>query len=73
MDKKEFEQWIYRNYTIGKNPMARELLSNVLDYAEGNERTGTICLPLPDDTAGSRIYHKNSGILNNINKIYKVL
>lgn len=38
MDSNEFEQWIYQNYTIGdNNPMARELLENVLDYANGME------------------------------------
>lgn len=35
MNKTEFEQWIYEHYTIGENPMARELLENVLDEAEG--------------------------------------
>ena len=37
MDRDQFEQWIYEDYTIGENSMARELLSNVLDYAEGME------------------------------------
>ncbi len=35
MNKKEFAQWIYENYTIDEKPMARELLENVLDEAEG--------------------------------------
>ena len=35
MDRNEFAQWIFKNYTIDENPMARELLENVLEYAEG--------------------------------------
>jgi hypothetical protein len=35
MDKNEFAQWIYENYTIDENPMAREMLENILEYAEG--------------------------------------
>ena len=38
MNKTEFEQWVFENYTIDENPMARELLSNVLEYAAGMER-----------------------------------
>ena len=39
MNKREFIQWVYANYTIGSNPMARELFENVLAYAETlNER-----------------------------------
>lgn len=26
MNRDEFAQWIYENYTIGDNPMARELI-----------------------------------------------
>lgn len=37
MNSDQFAQWIYENYTIGDNPMARELLENVLEYAEGME------------------------------------
>lgn len=37
MSKSEFAQWIYENYTIGDNAMARELLENVLDEADGME------------------------------------
>lgn len=37
MNEDQFAQWIYENYTIGDNPMARELLENVLEYAEGME------------------------------------
>ena len=35
MNKNEFAQWIYENYTINENPMAREMLENILEYAEG--------------------------------------
>lgn len=37
MNSDQFAQWIYENYTIGDNPMARELLENVLEYSEGME------------------------------------
>lgn len=36
MNLDEFEQWIYTNYTIGDNAMARELLHNVIAFAERN-------------------------------------
>jgi len=39
MNDLEFTQWIYNNYTIGDNSMARELLENVLDYAKGMNET----------------------------------
>lgn len=35
MSKEEFIQYVYENYTIDTNPMARELFENVLTYAEG--------------------------------------
>lgn len=35
MNKDEFAQWIYKNYTIGDNAMGRELLENVLNEADG--------------------------------------
>jgi len=35
MDRKEFAQWIYQNYTINENPMAREMFENILEYADG--------------------------------------
>ena len=39
MNKTKFEQWVFENYTVDENPMARELLSNVLEYAADMERT----------------------------------
>lgn len=39
MNKQEFAQWIYENYTIGDNSMARELLENVIDEADGMSET----------------------------------
>ena len=50
MDKNEFEQWIFANYTIDENPMARELLSNVLEYADGMsecEQYNFLCRMIP--------------------------
>lgn len=50
MDKTEFAQWIYKCYNIGSNPMARELLENVLDYAEGmseQEQYEYLCRMIP--------------------------
>lgn len=50
MNKEEFEQWIYENYTIGENPMARELLKNVLEEAEGmdeGEQYNYLCRMIP--------------------------
>lgn len=35
MNKAEFAQWIFENYTIGDNAMGRELLENVLCEADG--------------------------------------
>lgn len=37
MNEIQFEQWIYKNYTIGDNAMARELLGNIFEYAKGME------------------------------------
>lgn len=50
MDNDQFAQWIYENYTIGDNPMARELLENVLGYAEGmepEEQYNYLCRMIP--------------------------
>lgn len=50
MNSDEFAQWIYANYTIGDNPMARELLENVLEYAEGmepEEQYSYLCRMIP--------------------------
>ena len=50
MDKAAFEQWIFKNYTIDENAMARELLSNVLEYAMGmneNEQYNFLCRMIP--------------------------
>lgn len=50
MDKDEFAQWIFANYTIDYDPMARELLENVLDYAEGmglDEQYNYLCRMIP--------------------------
>lgn len=51
MNEIEFAQWIYKNYTIGaSNPMARELLENVLEYAEGmagDEQYRYFCQMIP--------------------------
>lgn len=50
MGKCEFEQWIYENYTIGENAMARELLENVLDAADGmgpEEQYDYLCRMIP--------------------------
>ena len=50
MTKEEFAQWIYKNYTIGENAMARELLKNVLDEAEGmspEEQYNFLCRVIP--------------------------
>lgn len=37
MTKTEFAQWIFENYTIGQDTMARELLDNVLNETDGME------------------------------------
>lgn len=50
MNENEFAQWIYENYTIGDNPMARELVENVLHYAEGMEPEDQyiyLCMMIP--------------------------
>jgi len=50
LDKAAFEQWIFKNYTIDENAMARELLSNVLEYAMGmneNEQYNFLCRMIP--------------------------
>ena len=50
MDRKEFAQWIYQNYTIDENAMARELLENVLEYADGmneKEQYEYLCRMIP--------------------------
>ena len=50
MNSDHFAQWIYENYTIGDNPMARELLENVLEYAEGmepEEQYNYLCRMIP--------------------------
>ncbi len=50
MDKQQFIQWVYENYTINENAMARELFENVLNYAEGlceQERYEFLCAVIP--------------------------
>lgn len=50
MNERQFAQWIYENYTIGENAMARELLENVLEYAEGmepEEQYNYLCRMIP--------------------------
>lgn len=50
MDNDKFEQWIYENYTIGEKAMARELLKNVIEYAEGmepGEQYNYLCRMIP--------------------------
>lgn len=50
MNSDQFAQWVYENYTIGDNPMARELLENVLEYAEGmepEEQYNYLCRMIP--------------------------
>lgn len=37
LNRDGFAQWIFENYTIDNNAMGRELIENVLEYAEGME------------------------------------
>jgi len=50
MNKNEFAQWVYQNYTINENPMAREMFENILDYADGmdeKEQYEYLCRMVP--------------------------
>jgi len=50
MNRQEFEQWVFENYTINENPMARELLTNIFNYADGmgeTEQYDFLCRMIP--------------------------
>lgn len=54
MNKREFEQFMYNEFpTVFENSFSREMLSNILAYAEGMEETeqyNFLCGMIPEIT-----------------------